>query len=1372
MKNKIIKDLKVGSCSYAAIHFKNQYQSKKPQSSKGYFSSNFIKHSILNDTDLFQYVEDDVFWQSVLFDPCFIQYCCKNFELSISTLMCIYSSTEFRHQLHTKSYQYIGHSLIKTSESITDGKDNSLQIEKFVSMLMKIILSVISCYNNNGNLRLSHQFPKTWMKAFNFISKNFSSVELDATTKSFQCSFPFSSHIAIYLKQYNQMQGIQHPGYRCKFLLQLIDKSDKVAIVHLIRDFIFLSNVECSTLMNDLASKLYYNYVLDYQDICKLSFRLDIFKNIFGLANTNLDHNLESNILMDIIFGCPKQTENNIDSLIKNFANCSNYNLKEKTRQKSLMEFIFFHFMEHKNIFQGFICKVLDVSLNSPLITNPSGNNTFLEPFIEIASSVFISLNCYGDDYETFCYATFSLMNSNHPSEIPQKYFSVLLTLICQNSQKIKHFKELIDQEFRNSQSFHRTARFLIIACNELNIEQLGSIFYDFELYEFHRFDYLLQIMTKHNDEKQSITGLIKEIFIKRVLENYSNEVLTGILSEDSKLVHLFTNHHQKLLCLKSLVNKFGLSILDRIKKKENWFFENDFKQSDPDYFKLLGKTYIETRQAIMESDAQKVFQPTEFMLSSFYLKEYGKVKTELMPVPFECSWRILDFNQVATLRNLDRNVLFGCELVSWEHNASPLFLVKCYMDECPGNPISDFLYYVHHFPIRIGSLFLPTMREDIFSEFKETLGEKFAAHSHHLYTWYKCASGHVYAINNCGEPQQTGKCFCGGQIGGLKHTLSEGNRRWDSPNEFNEKGYNLPPVDFHSSIDSERNLNGLSLAFFRWLLHAALISSPKIQCCAALFGLPDCDDVNSMLQKRLANDFEGIKESLKQNTENSLIWMITSIKHIFKHIEPTKSYLDYTEKGNRDKLENIYLDIITPFVTDAKEIVIRGKSIVFESDDNFIKEIVGLEFPEDGPGPCEIKEYLLLTKSITQKLEDYFMKHASARKYPVLSNYLHYRHYISLLYEFPAIIKVLFKIINIFKNKLDEDAVRCVDLTSFMEEREWELWNKVWLQVKSMPKLIDNIYVAPEYLSMKLSANSKATEVLPSISGPGVCSWYMVNTLITFNNIFASGYPIDVVALTMFVNPPKITNHEIVAATYDGFNENKFDLNFLEDAFTFLLNVNVRDTINHISATQLLFTPLKCKDVWFKLLKDLPKEKCYLPENNITFSPEHLISIEITIQLSCTPGNVLTVEDISSINKLNVPPAVCRNKLYYYWHQCWYHYSSQLGQIFIPTQLGTDLSDFMCVVDKSSLKEIKNLFSDSNLKNHLLRLLHMMIVEWIIYYPGFDCKGLNLGEALDFFSEYSNFPSDVSCFLMRLNNLQIEESIFLWNHVFESINL
>ena len=74
----------------------------------------------------------------------------------------------------------------------------------------------------------------------------------------------------------------------------------------------------------------------------------------------------------------------------------------------------------------------------------------------------------------------------------------------------------------------------------------------------------------------------------------------------------------------------------------------------------------------------------------------------------------------------------------------------------------------------------------------------------------------------------------------------------------FSCKGYNLPPVGFLSSVDSERNLKSLALSFMRWLIHASLAVSPKITSCGKVFGLNDKDDVTSYLQQRLENDFTG----------------------------------------------------------------------------------------------------------------------------------------------------------------------------------------------------------------------------------------------------------------------------------------------------------------------------------------------------------------------------------------------------------------------------------------------------------------------------------------------------------------------------------
>ena len=39
---------------------------------------------------------------------------------------------------------------------------------------------------------------------------------------------------------------------------------------------------------------------------------------------------------------------------------------------------------------------------------------------------------------------------------------------------------------------------------------------------------------------------------------------------------------------------------------------------------------------------------------------------------------------------------------------------------------------------------------------------------------WFTCQRGHSYAIGDCGQPKQLGKCPCGAQIGGNNYAFAD----------------------------------------------------------------------------------------------------------------------------------------------------------------------------------------------------------------------------------------------------------------------------------------------------------------------------------------------------------------------------------------------------------------------------------------------------------------------------------------------------------------------------------------------------------------------------------------------------------------------
>ena len=131
--------------------------------------------------------------------------------------------------------------------------------------------------------------------------------------------------------------------------------------------------------------------------------------------------------------------------------------------------------------------------------------------------------------------------------------------------------------------------------------------------------------------------------------------------------------------------------------------------------------------------------------------------------------------------------------------------------------------------------------------------------------------------------------------------------------------------------------------------------------------------------------------------------------------------------------------------------------------------------------------------------------------------------------------------------------------------------------------------------------------------------------------------------------------------------------------------------------------------------------------------SSEILRSLEIAIQISSSLDyNTLSINEISEICQLKLP-SLDRDLLYSSWHHVWFELSKNGGKFYLPQEFIGSIDDFLALHPCQKSGHIP----DKILKSRLvLRTLHMMIVEWIVHYPGFNCRGMELGEALDFFCE------------------------------------
>ena len=316
---------------------------------------------------------------------------------------------------------------------------------------------------------------------------------------------------------------------------------------------------------------------------------------------------------------------------------------------------------------------------------------------------------------------------------------------------------------------------------------------------------------------------------------------------------------------------------------------------------------------------------------------------------------------------------------------------------------------------------------------------------------------------------------------------------------------------------------------------------------------------------------------------------MITAIKHVFLHTDTFD--LDYSEREGRNQLEDVYLETISPLIESADEVIAHGKELVHKSDDEYIRQVLGLSYPENGPGLLDCPEYLKKSMSVAEKLNREFRKSGSVKNHPTVNKFITNMSFLDILYLLPDLIKTLCSTIHKVNFKITKHESTQLILKDFIDSSELQLWNDLWLKAKSMTSFVDNIYLPEEYSDRILTMESKLTDFIPYKDGPGICSWFLINNLLSFYNQFAQGPVINILSLTDFVTPSPVPNYELVALMYDAYDGSSFNFNLLEECFVTMFCIQSRCRIDTESLTELLFCPLKCEDTWYKALKQVSQD-------------------------------------------------------------------------------------------------------------------------------------------------------------------------------------
>ena len=447
---------------------------------------------------------------------------------------------------------------------------------------------------------------------------------------------------------------------------------------------------------------------------------------------------------------------------------------------------------------------------------------------------------------------------------------------------------------------------------------------------------------------------------------------------------------------------------------------------------------------------------------------------------------------------------------------------------------------------------------------------------------------------------------------------------------------------------------------------------------------------------------------------------------------------------------------MLQPLLLQSRDVITRGKDLVYDAGDLQTRYLLGLAFPPDGEAIHETGEFLKFRTCAHSQLELQFGRREGGM-YPITAQYIKHRAYIRLLGSTGKLVRVVVGLLQKYNNKITEETASQISL----EQDTISLWNDCWGRVRDMPQLLNSLYLSPQYRDKELSSTSSLLDILPIRKGGA--TWYMINTLAAFNNIFSKPDS-QVSSVLDLLSEQCVQEIELTAVVNDAWDTEQFGFSQLEASLCEVLGVGSRLQVDIRTCEALLFKPLKFRDTWHVSLKTLDKEDTSILLSNASdrsLKADDLSSVEILIQVSTSPTNILPLKDLASL--YNLPPLPAGH-LYYTWHRIWLQLSCQLGKIFIPRNcnLGTTPTEDLGTTRKPLSRD----HIPASTLSRLQCLLHMITVEWVLHYPGFDTTGLQLREALDLYAEQAGVGECGGVVECVAEGLELQQSVELWNWV------
>ncbi|KAK7107714.1 hypothetical protein V1264_015588 [Littorina saxatilis] len=439
---------------------------------------------------------------------------------------------------------------------------------------------------------------------------------------------------------------------------------------------------------------------------------------------------------------------------------------------------------------------------------------------------------------------------------------------------------------------------------------------------------------------------------------------------------------------------------------------------------------------------------------------------------------------------------------------------------------------------------FLPTMPQDNLADILQGVSP---SEQYGPPTLWSCPNGHRYLVGDCGRPVQVNaRCnICGQQIGGVAYNqVHQGNTELNKVNaDQTQQGHILGSAG-QRGMESvpERQLSAVECAALRFLTHAALYlaaSNPAQRDQVAGMTQPrvGADEVCQFYWDHLRHDIQVLQRVLGRSADDVYL-VLHQLCHLFVTVKMVAQPVTLATKEERLKWEKDFaLNFMHTTIQGVENVVTRGNRVIVadkrQGDSALLNMVYEMDEVAGGPndlGLSDLGNVAAVWRYRPRITVEHFFRHFYLQvesrqcmkdKFQVIRLFKAERHIIYALHYVPSILAGQRRLMMQLHRRLDRAEAATLTVAKVMRRKDcagvaalMKNFSKAWEIVKE--HLITYNCLAPteglvslpeEFHNASMTTDSPIAVLLPSTQGPGLCSYILLQFLLSRHNDFLQRY-------------------------------------------------------------------------------------------------------------------------------------------------------------------------------------------------------------------------------------------------------------------------